>query len=99
MKSIIARLNRVFDSRIRLAVMSALSVNDSLDFNSLKKMLDVTDGNLASHVAALDEEGYLRITKKFVGRKPQTSYALTANGRKAFGGHIDALEELIRNSQ
>jgi DNA-binding HxlR family transcriptional regulator len=98
-KEIVAKLNKVFDSRIRLAVMSALSVNESVDFNSMKALLDVTDGNLASHIAALEGEGYVKVTKKFVGRKPHTSYALTATGRRAFNEHISALEQLIRSSQ
>ena len=99
MKEIVAKLNKVFDNRIRLAVMSTLSVNDTMDFNSMKELLDVTDGNLASHVAALEEEGYVKVTKKFVGKKPQTTYALTAAGRRAFTEHIDALEQLIKRSQ
>ena len=99
MREIVEKLNKVFDNRIRLAVMSALSVNDSINFNALKEMLNVTDGNLASHVAALEEAGYLKVIKKFVGRKPQTTYTLTAAGRKAFTDHIDALEKLIKNSQ
>lgn len=99
MREIVEKLNKVFDNRVRLAAMSALSVNESLDFNSLKQMLNVTDGNLASHIAALENEGYVKVTKKFVGKKPQTSYALTSAGRKAFADHIDALEKLIKNSQ
>lgn len=99
MKEIIEKLNKVFDNRIRLAVMSSLSVNDTLDFNTLKQMLSATDGNLASHIAALENEGYVKVTKKFVGKKPQTTYALTASGRKAFTEHIDALEQLIKKSQ
>lgn len=95
MKEIVAKLNKVFDNRIRLAAMSALMVNECLDFNTLKQTLEVTDGNLASHIAALEEEGYVKVTKKFVGKKPHTSYGLTAAGRKAFKDHIDALERLI----
>ena len=66
MKEIVAKLNKVFDNRIRLAAMSALMVNECLDFNTLKQTLEVTDGNLASHIAALEEEGYVKVTKKFV---------------------------------
>jgi DNA-binding MarR family transcriptional regulator len=98
-REIVERLNKVFDNRIRLAVMSALSVNDGLDFNSMKQLLNVTDGNLASHIAALEDEGYVKVTKKFAGKKPQTTYTLTASGRKAFTEHIDALEQLIKKSQ
>jgi DNA-binding MarR family transcriptional regulator len=98
-REIVEKLNKVFDSRVRLAVMSALSVNEGLTFNSLKEMLNVTDGNLASHIAALELERYLIVKKKFVGKRPQTTYALTGAGRKAFTDHIDALEKLIRSSQ
>jgi len=98
-REIIEKLNKAFDNRIRLAVMSALSVNDSMDFNSMKQMLNVTDGNLASHIAALEGQAYVKVTKKFIGKKPQTTYALTASGRKAFTEHIDALEQLIKQSQ
>jgi DNA-binding MarR family transcriptional regulator len=98
-REIVDRLNKVFDSRVRLAVMSALTMNESLNFNALKDMLNVTDGNLASHIAALEQERYVVVKKKFVGKKPQTTYALTAAGRKAFTEHIDALEQLIRSSQ
>jgi DNA-binding HxlR family transcriptional regulator len=97
-REIVLKLNRVFDNRIRLAVMSALTVNESLDFNALKQMLDATDGNLSSHIAALEEERYVKVTKKFLGKKPRTSYALTAVGKKAFSEHIDALEKLIKGA-
>ena len=99
MREIVAKLNKVFDNRIRLAAMSTLSVNDAMDFNSMKGLLDVTDGNLASHISALESEGYVKVTKRFVGKKPQTTYTLTATGRRAFTEHIDALEQLIRKSQ
>lgn len=98
-REIVDKLNKVLESRVRLAVMSALSVNEGLTFNSLKEMLNVTDGNLASHIAALEQERYLTVKKRFVGKKPQTTYALTTAGRKAFAEHIDALEQLIRSSQ
>lgn len=95
MKPIVSRLNKAFDNRIRLAVVSALMVNEDLDFNALKQALGVTDGNLASHIAILEQEGYVKVTKKFIGKKPHTSYALTQTGRKAFKEHIEALERLI----
>lgn len=79
--------------------MSALMVNDSLDFTSLKGSLDVTDGNLSSHIGSLENEGYVKVKKEFVGKKPQTSYAVTAAGRRAFADHLDALERLIQQSQ
>jgi len=77
--------------------MSALSVNDMLDFNSLKEYLDVTDGNLASHLKALEKEEFIEVQKSFVGRKPNTSYAASKLGRKAFDDHLNALEKLIKN--
>jgi DNA-binding MarR family transcriptional regulator len=95
----IHNLNKTFESRVRLGIMSALAVNDAVDFNSLKQSLDVTDGNLASHAAALEEEGYVRVKKEFVGKKPQTTYTLTAAGRRAFDEHIDALEQLIKQTK
>ena len=97
MKEIIAGLNKVFESRIRLGIMSILMVNDSFDFNSLKESLDLTDGNLASHLKALEEKGLIRMKKTFIGRKPNTSYAITDEGIVQFRQHLNALEELIRN--
>lgn len=76
--------------------MSALAVNDMLDFNSLKEYLDVTDGNLASHLKALEKEEFIRVEKSFVGRKPNTTYAVTKGGRQAFNDHLNALEKLIK---
>jgi len=90
-------LHKAFESRIRLGIMSALSVNDMLDFNSLKEYLDVTDGNLASHLKALEKEEFIEVQKSFVGRKPNTSYAASKLGRKAFDDHLNALEKLIKN--
>lgn len=76
--------------------MSALAVNDRLDFNSLKEYLDVTDGNLASHLKALEKEEFIAVEKSFIGRKPNTQYFMTKEGRKAFEDHLKALEQLIR---
>jgi DNA-binding MarR family transcriptional regulator len=76
--------------------MSVLMVNDSVDFNTLKELLDVTDGNLASHSAALEKEGFIHIKKEFVGKKTLTTYSATKTGVKAFEAHLDALEKLIR---
>lgn len=96
MKDIISGLNKVFESRVRLGIMSILMVNDSYDFNSFKESLDVTDGNLASHLRALEEKGLIRMMKSFIGRKPNTSYAITGYGTAQFRQHLNALEELIR---
>ena len=95
MKDIISGLNKVFDSRIRLGIMSVLMVNDSVDFNTMKELLDVTDGNLASHLKALEKEEVIEVKKQFIGRKPNTSYKVTPLGAKLFKEHIDALEKLI----
>ena len=92
-------LNKAFDNRIRLAIMSVLFVREEVDFSDLKEMLGVTDGNLATHVAVLERHRYLRVKKAFVTRKPRTTYTLTESGRKAFAGHVDALEEVIRGGR
>ena len=96
MKDSIAQLNPVFESRLRLAIMSVLAVNDSMDFNALKEFLEATDGNLATHIATLERNRYVAVRKKFIGRKPRTTYEATAAGKKAFEQHLGALEELIR---
>jgi len=93
----IAKLQKVFESRIRLGIMSALMVNDTLSFNALKELLDLTDGNLASHLKALEQQEIIVVMKQFVGRKPNTSYHATEYGRELFRQHISALEELIGN--
>ena len=92
----ISNLNKTFENRVRLGVMSLLMVNDKLDFNALKDLLDVTDGNLASHLAALEKSEYISVFKQFVGKKPKTTYTVTPEGRKAFNEHLEALEKLIR---
>jgi len=97
MKNIIQNINKAFDHRIRLGIMSVLVVNQSADFNTLKELLGVTDGNLASHTKALESENYITVEKQFIGKKPNTSYRVTPEGKKAFQNHIDALEKLIQN--
>lgn len=92
----IHKLNKAFESRVRLGIMSVLMVNDSMDFNSIKELLQVTDGNLASHAAALEKDGYIHVKKEFVGKKTLTTYSATKIGVKAFEEHLDALEKLIR---
>lgn len=96
MKISINGLHKAFESRIRLGIMSVLAVNDMLDFNALKEYLDVTDGNLASHIKALEKEGFIDIEKSFVGKKPNTKYFMTKAGKKAFEDHLNALEKLIK---
>ncbi|WP_299531794.1 transcriptional regulator [Ulvibacterium sp.] len=93
--SIINDINKAFDHRIRLGIMSILMVNDYADFNLLKDLLGATDGNLASHVKALEKEEYIKVEKQFIGRKPNTRYSVTSVGKKEFKKHIDALEKLI----
>lgn len=99
MKNILGNLHKAFESRIRLGIMAALSVNESLDFTALKDYLDVTDGNLASHLKALEKEGFLGVKKSFVDRKPNTRYSMTMSGKLAFESHINALEQIIKKQQ
>jgi DNA-binding HxlR family transcriptional regulator len=95
-KTIISDLNKVFDNRIRLGIMSVLMVNDSYDFNGFKETLNVTDGNLASHLKALEEKGLIKVNKQFIGRKPNTTYFVTEQGISLFKKHLKALEDLIK---
>ena len=97
MKNPIENLNKVFDSRIRMGIMSALMINASINFNDLKELINVTDGNLASHIKALEESGYIKVQKGFIGRKTNTTYSATKAGEKAFKSHLDALEQMIKN--
>jgi len=87
--------DKLFENRVRLGVMSVLAANDSYDFVSLKQMLDVTDGNLTTHLRALETAGYISSVKQFIGRKPNTSYSITEQGRCAFTAHVDALSKLL----
>ena len=95
----IENLNKIFDSRIRLGIMSALVVNERVNFNDLKELLSITDGNLASHLKALEENGIIKVQKGFIGRKTNTTYAVTKAGEKAFSNHIEALEKMIRGTK
>lgn len=96
MKNPIENLNKVFDSRIRLGIMSSLIVNEDLNFNQLKEIIGVTDGNLASHLKTLEENEYIKVQKGFIGRKTNTTYAVTKAGEKAFKQHLDGLEQMIK---
>ena len=98
MKTVIDELNKAFESRIRLGIMSVLGASEAADFNTLKTALEITDGNLASHLTALEKLNYLKVKKQFIGKKPNTSYSITSSGRKAFSMHLDALEKLIRQA-
>ena len=97
MKNLISNLQKVFESRIRLGIMSALMVNDTLDFNALKEFLALTDGNLASHLKALEQQQIIVVSKQFIGRKPSTTYKATEQGKNLFRQHLAALEQLINN--
>lgn len=93
----INNLNKLFDSRVRLGIMSALMVNNQVSFNDLKELLSITDGNLASHLKALEENSLIKVEKGFIGRKTNTVYKLTKPGEKAFKAHIAALENMIKS--
>lgn len=99
MKNPFANLDKVLEHRIRLQIMSVLVTNDGYEFNSLKEMLGVTDGNLASHIKALEREKYLSVSKSFVDRKPNTKYKITERGRNAFKKHLDALEAVVKQQR
>lgn len=92
----IEQLNKVFDSRIRIGIMSALMVAEQVNFNNLKALIDVTDGNLATHLKTLEENTYIKVHKGFIGRKTNTTYSITKEGEKAFRAHLDALEKIIK---
>jgi DNA-binding MarR family transcriptional regulator len=94
-KDILKDLNKAFENKIRLGVMSALVVNDSLDFTALRDLLGATDGNLATHLKSLEDKGYILVHKEFLNRKPNTRYAATSEGRRAFIKHIKAIENLL----
>ena len=95
MINLIEQLNKSFESRIRLGIMSILMVNDEVDFVTMKEMLQASDGNIASHITALEKVEYIKVEKKFIGKKPNTTYSITKLGKKEFNAHINALEKLI----
>lgn len=99
MKNLIENLNKIFDNRVRLGIMSALMVNEDMSFNDLKQLMQVTDGNLASHLKPLEESGYVKVEKGFIGRKTNTTYSATKAGVIAFKAHLKALEEMIRSTK
>ncbi|MDZ7765810.1 MAG: transcriptional regulator [Melioribacteraceae bacterium] len=82
-----------------MGIMSALAVNDKIDFNSLKEYLNLTDGNLASHLKGLEREKFIGVEKSFIDRKPNTKYYMTKAGKKAFDEHLRALEKLIKSQK
>ena len=99
MKNPFDNLDKVMSHNSRLQIMSVLAVNDSYDFTSLRELLQITDGNLATHIKALEREKYILVNKSFVDRKPSTRYKITEKGRSAFKKHIDALDELVRSQK
>lgn len=99
MKNTLIHFDKAFENRIRLQIMSVLVANEHYDFNSLKELLEVTDGNLASHLKALEKEDYIVVHKTFIGRKPNTQYTASETGRNAFKRHLQALENLIKQQK
>lgn len=99
MKNPFDNLDKILEHRLRLQIVSVLVANESYDFNALKDLLDTTDGNLATHLKALEREKYLSVNKSFVERKPNTRYKITERGRTAFKKHLEAMEELIRQQK
>jgi DNA-binding MarR family transcriptional regulator len=93
----IDKLNKAFESRVRLGIMSILMVNDWMDYKAFKEQLNVTDGNLASHVNGLEKLEYITVRKRFIGKKTNTSYQITPLGRLEFQSHINALEKLLNS--
>lgn len=96
MKDLLTHFNKAFESKARLSIMSVLVVNESMNFNGLKDLLALTDGNLSTHLRALEDAGYVLVQKQFIGRKPNTTYQTTDAGRAAFTEHLNALEEFIK---
>ncbi|MBS1554273.1 MAG: winged helix-turn-helix domain-containing protein [Bacteroidota bacterium] len=99
MKNPFENLDKILEHRLRLQVISVLAANDSYEFTALKELLDTTDGNLATHLKALEKEKYISISKSFIDRKPNTRYKITERGRSAFKRHLDAMEELIKQQK
>ena len=92
----IEHLNKIFDSRIRLGIMSALMVNQEVNFNDLKDLIELTDGNLASHLKSLEDNGFIKVKKGYIGRKTNTTYMATKVGERSFKAHLEALEKMIK---
>lgn len=96
MKDALNNLNKVFENRIRLGIMSLLMLEEWVDFVQMKEALGTSDGNLASHLKLLRKEAYIQEKKEFLDRKPHTRYRATDPGREAFTAHLDALEQIIK---
>ncbi|PLK45691.1 transcriptional regulator [Emticicia sp. TH156] len=96
--NLLQNFNKAFESKARLGIMSVLMVNDDVSFNAMKEILSLTDGNLATHLRALEEANYISFRKEFVGRKPNTVYSATELGKKAFNEHLNELEKFIKGT-
>ncbi len=92
-------LHKAFESRVRLGIMSALAVNDQLDFSALKEFLGVTDGNLATHIKKLEKEDFIGVEKSFIDNKPNTKYYMTPEGKKAFNDYLNLMEQIIKSQK
>ena len=92
-------LHKAFESRVRLGIMSALAVNNELDFTTLKEFLDVTDGNLATHIKKLEKEDFIEARKSFIDNKPNTKYMMTKEGKAAFENHLNVMEQIIKSQK
>ncbi len=99
MKNPFENLDKVLEHRMRLQILSVLMANDAYDFNSLKELLKITDGSLATHIKALEREKYIATMKSFIDRKPNTKYKATDKGKTAFKKHLDALEEVLKQQR
>lgn len=93
---IFQNINDIFGPKSRLGIMTILAINEEADFSTLKKQLDMSDGNLGAHMNVLEKSGYVEVIKAFVDRRPKTTYKLTEHGRKAFSEHLKQLEAIIK---
>jgi DNA-binding HxlR family transcriptional regulator len=95
----VLELDPVIHERVRLGIISALAVNDNLSFNGLKRLLEITDGNLSVHARKLEVAGYVKCTKSFVGRQPRTEFRITNSGRRALEEYLQQMESVIRSAR
>ena len=93
------KLDSVIHERVRLGIISALAVNDELSFNDLKKLLEITDGNLSVHARKMEDAGYVKCSKSSVGRQPRTAFKLTAAGKRALENYLARMESVIRSAR
>lgn len=94
-----SKLDKALEHSVRLQILSILIVNDYFDFSSLKEVLGLTDGSLATHIKALEREKYIIVNKSFVDRKPNTRYKISEKGRQAFKKHLEAMEAIVRQQR